>query len=313
MTKELSTETKKSPIAIGSFQGSRSLLLNSLSEIHQFASMVTKTDLVPKGYRGKPEDATVAIIYGMEIGLPPLASLQNISVVNGSPAVWGDAQLSLAQSSGKYEYHKSFFEGEFGADNFKAIFEVKRVGAKEPVIKEFSIADAKKAKLWGKTGTWETHPKVMLSYKARAFALREAFADVLKGMHSAEEMEGEQIIDVTPKPKQGLNVRDLKNSSTATDTTEKSDSSSVNTPFSNQEEQIELFEGDEIVTNNDEVVEGAFKRVFDGIKSMANAKGLNTFFDYSSKDDIEYLKINKPDYYAELMSLKAKRLGELSK
>lgn len=199
MTKEIQTIEPKKQISIGAFQGSRSLMLNSLTEIHQFATMVTKTDLVPKGYRGKPEDATVAIIYGMEIGLPPMASLQNISVVNGTPAVWGDAQLSLVQSSGKYEYHKSTFEGD--GDNLKAIFEIKRIGAKEPVIKEFSVSDAKKAGLWNKSGTWTTHPKVMLSYKARAFALREAFADILKGIHSAEEMEGEQIVDITPKSK----------------------------------------------------------------------------------------------------------------
>jgi hypothetical protein len=144
---------------ISTYEGSKALTFSSLTEIHSFAKMVTKTDLVPKGYRGKPEDATVAIIYGMEIG-----------VVNGTPTIWGDAQLSLVQSSGKYEYHKTSYDGNFPDDSFKAIFEIKRVNSKEPVIKEFSIADAKKANLWGKVGTWTTHPKVMLSYKARAFA-----------------------------------------------------------------------------------------------------------------------------------------------
>jgi hypothetical protein len=186
---------------ISTYEGSKALTFSSLTEIHSFAKMVTKTDLVPKGYRGKPEDATVAIIYGMEIGLPPMASLQNISVVNGTPTIWGDAQLSLVQSSGKYEYHKTSYDGNFPDDSFKAIFEIKRVNSKEPVIKEFSIADAKKANLWGKVGTWTTHPKVMLSYKARAFALREAFADILKGIHSKEEMEGEDMINVTPETK----------------------------------------------------------------------------------------------------------------
>lgn len=301
MTKELSTETKKSSIAIGTYQGSRSILLNSLSEIHTFATMVTKTDLVPKGYRGKPEDATVAIIYGMEIGLPPLASLQNISVVNGTPAVWGDAQLSLVQSSGKYEYHKSSFEGVENTDNFKAVFEIKRIGAKDAVIKEFSVADAKKAGLWGKAGTWTTHPKVMLSYKARAFALREGFADILKGMHSAEEMEGEQILDVTPKSK-------TANAHTPPASIEKSFSSSTAATDTTIEEQVEL--SDEVITDNSEIIEAAFKRVSDGLKSMQNAKGLNTFFDYSAKDDLELIKNLKSDYYAELESLKNKRLEE---
>ncbi len=201
MTKEITNAEQK--MNITSFQGARSLAFNSLIEIHNFTKMVCKTDLCPKSYKGKPEDATVAIIYGMEIGLPPMASLQNISVVNGMPAVWGDAQLSLAQSSGKYEYHKSYYTGNYGSDDFTAIFEVKRVGS-SPVIKEFSMADAKRAGLLGKSGTWSTHPKIMLSYKARAFALREAFADILKGIHSKEEMEGESVVDVTPQSKTAL-------------------------------------------------------------------------------------------------------------
>lgn len=198
MTNEIQTQNK-SQIAIGNYQGSRSILLNSLSEIHSFATMVCKTDLVPKNYRGKPEDATVAIIYGMEIGLPPMASLQNVAVVNGSPTVWGDGQLSLVQASGKYENHKSWFEGEYPKDDFKACFEVKRLGAKDVVKWEYSIADARKAGLWGKVGSWQTSDKKMLHNRARAFALREAFADVLKGIRATEEMEG--VDDSNKEPK----------------------------------------------------------------------------------------------------------------
>lgn len=193
--------TQKTGISIGEYKGNRVVSFNSFTEIHQFATMAVKTDLVAKAYRGKPEDATIAIIYGMEIGLTPMASLHNIAVINGTPAVWGDAQLSLVQSKDVYEYHKSYFEGNFPDDTFKAVFEAKRKNSPEPVKKEFSIADAKKAKLFDKEGPWKTHAKQMLSYKARAFALREAFADVLKGLHSVEEMEGEEIIDVTPQSK----------------------------------------------------------------------------------------------------------------
>lgn len=199
----------KETTAIGTFQGSRALTFNTLKEIHNFSEMVCKTEMSPKSYRGKPQEATIAIIYGMEIGLPPMASLQNISVVNGTPQVWGDAQLSLVQSSGIYEYHKSSFKGEYPTDDFVAVFECKRKDSKESVIIEFSIADAKRAGLWNKAGTWTTHAKRMLSYKARAFGLREAFADILKGIHSKEEMEGEELIDITPKSKTA-NIESLK-------------------------------------------------------------------------------------------------------
>ena len=67
---------------ISAFEGSKSLVFSNLNEIHNFAKMVCKTDMSPKAYRNKPEEATVAIIYGMEMGLPAMASLQNIAVVN---------------------------------------------------------------------------------------------------------------------------------------------------------------------------------------------------------------------------------------
>lgn len=191
------TNEKNSKIV--KFQGPKALSFNNFDEILKFASIVTKTELVPKTYRNKEADAAVAVMYGMEIGLPPLASLQNIAVVNGMPTVWGDAQLSIVQSSGSYEWHKTSYTGKIEDGSLTAKFEVKRKDMSESVAKEFSIADAQSANLWGKGGTWKTHPKQMLGYKARAFALREAFADILKGIHSAEEMEGvNEVKDVTP-------------------------------------------------------------------------------------------------------------------
>lgn len=192
------TNEKNSKIV--KFQGPKALSFNNFDEILKFASIVTKTELVPKTYRNKEADAAVAVMYGMEIGLPPLASLQNIAVVNGMPTVWGDAQLSIVQSSGSYEWHKTSYTGKIEDGSLTAKFEVKRKDMGEPVVKEFSVIDAKAANLWGKGGTWKTHPKQMLGYKARAFALREAFADILKGIHSAEEMEGvNEVKDVTPQ------------------------------------------------------------------------------------------------------------------
>ena len=53
---------------------------------------------------------------------------------------------------------------------------------------KFSVEDAKRAGLWGKN-TWASYPRRMLQHRARGFALRSAFADVLKGMISTEELQ----------------------------------------------------------------------------------------------------------------------------
>jgi len=138
----------------------------------------------------------------MEVGLPPMRALQSIATINGKPAIYGDAQLALTRKSGLLEVFEESYEGEEGSDGFTAICTVKRRGDAEATVEKFSVADAKKAKLWGKVGPWVTHPKRMLRYKARAFALRDKFADVLLGLcHSVEEMQGEEMINVTPTSK----------------------------------------------------------------------------------------------------------------
>ncbi|PYE89641.1 hypothetical protein C7477_103149 [Phyllobacterium leguminum] len=139
----------------------------------------------------------VAIMQGMEVGLTPMAALQSIAVVNGRPTIWGDGAIGLVRGSGKLEWIKERIEGD--GENMVAVCEVKRRAepAQEPA--RFSVNDAKKAGLWGKQGPWQQYPKRMLAMRARAFALRDGFADVLRGLGIAEEVQDIQPIrDVTP-------------------------------------------------------------------------------------------------------------------
>jgi hypothetical protein len=63
------------------------------------------------------------------------------------------------------------------------------------------VADAKRAGVWGKAGPWTQYPKRMLGIRARSFALRDVFPDVLGGLDIREEVEDSaEMIDVTPPP-----------------------------------------------------------------------------------------------------------------
>ena len=156
----------------------------NLTELTQFAQMAARSSMVPRDYIGKPENVMVAIQMGSEIGLAPMQALQNISVISGRPAVWGDAMLGLCRQSPLCEDIEERTEGE--GDRMVAICNAKRVG-KKPVEGRFSVDDAKKAGLWNKAGPWQQYPKRMLQMRARGFALRDAFPDVLRGLVSAEE------------------------------------------------------------------------------------------------------------------------------
>lgn len=156
----------------------------TLSEAMEFSHMLADSSIVPKDFMGKPGNVLVAMQWGMEIGLKPLQAMQNIAVINGRPSIWGDAALALVKSSPLCEDVIETYEGT--GDKKKAVCVAKRKGRKD-VVSEFSVADAMTAGLWKKSGPWTQYPDRMLKMRARSFALRDQFPDVLKGMAITEE------------------------------------------------------------------------------------------------------------------------------
>lgn len=64
----------------------------------QFCDYLADSDFVPKDFKGKPGNCLIAIQWGAELGLKPLQALQNLAIINGRPALWGDAVIALACS-----------------------------------------------------------------------------------------------------------------------------------------------------------------------------------------------------------------------
>ena len=181
----------------------------TLDEAMRFSEMLSKSQMVPKQYQGKPEDVLVAVQWGKELGLAPLQALQNIACINGKPSVYGDAAMALVQASAICEGVDEYFEGEEGTGDYTAVCVAKRKG-RNPVIARFSVNDAKRAGLWGKPGPWQAYPKRMLQMRARGFALRDAYPDVLKGLITAEEAQDFPAErDITPSVSKPANPLDV--------------------------------------------------------------------------------------------------------
>lgn len=162
----------------------------TLADVLRLADMLAKSSMVPADYQGKPENVVVAVLWGREVGLGPLQALQNVAVINGRPSLWGDAALALVQVHPACEAIHEGVDGE--GDARHGWCEVTRKG-RSPERRTFSVADAKRAKLWGKTSRsgnptpWVTYPDRMLQMRARGFALRDVFPDALRGVITAEE------------------------------------------------------------------------------------------------------------------------------
>lgn len=191
------TEIEKEKKDIVKHEGTRTsggritrLEIKSFAELENLALILGKSDIVPKDMIGKPANILLALMFGNELGLTPAQSLQNIMVVNGRPCLWGDATMGLVMASDVYEDSKD----ELDLTTMTATFKVKRKG-KDWVTRTFSKEDAQVAKLWTKEGPWQNYPKRMLFHRARSWALRDTFPDVLKGIRYYEEER--DVIDTT--------------------------------------------------------------------------------------------------------------------
>ena len=173
-----------------------SLAPRDIKEALAFAEMLSKSNMVPKDFIGNPGNILVAVQWGMELGLQPMQAMQNIAVINGRPSLWGDSVIALVKASPTCEY----IIEEVGDDS--ATCRVKRRGEPEQE-RSFSTADAKAAGLLGKQGPWTQYRKRMMQMRARSWALRDVFPDVLRGMPIAEEvMDMEKEINPIPAKRQ---------------------------------------------------------------------------------------------------------------
>jgi hypothetical protein len=165
----------------------RGLALTTMADAMKFGEMIASSDFAPKDFRGKPASCVLAIQAGAEIGLSPMQAMQSIAVVNGRPSIFGDAALAVVKASPVCEYVTEAIEGD--GEQMVATCTAKRRGYPAPTVSRFTVADAKKASLWGKSGPWSQYPRRMLQMRARGFALRDAFPDVLRGLVTAEEAQ----------------------------------------------------------------------------------------------------------------------------
>lgn len=158
--------------------------ITDLDQAIRFAQLIVDSGFAPKAMT--IPGCVIAIQMGYEVGLSPMAAVQSIAVINGKPSMYGDACLALIRASGQLEHFEETFVGEPGTDERGVMVTVKRKGFPE-ASETFTVADAKRAKLWGNQGPWSQYPQRMLKFRARGFILRDQFGDVLKGLVTAEE------------------------------------------------------------------------------------------------------------------------------
>lgn len=197
------------PLAKVSFQ--MGMAPRTLEEGWRFAKVAAASELLPTHYQGKPAAVFIAIQMGMEVGLPPMAALQSIFVTNGRPSLYGDGLLAVLRAAPVFRDIDEYFlvagkrvdrlaATDLTKDDTTAVCELRRRDSERVISGTFSIGQAKRAQLWTKAGPWQQYPDRMLRMRARGFASRDGFADVLKGLRTVEELQDEPPPAAAPEP-----------------------------------------------------------------------------------------------------------------
>lgn len=186
------------------------IIPRTIEEIWRFAEAVLLSGIAPDSYtkyKGNPlprEQQVARVVMGIqkgsEVGLPPLTALSTIGIINNIPCIYGDGISALIQNKGHLEWMKieeigptpeaATETGRF-SDDFGIRVTMKRKAQEEPYVGEFTVGDAKRARLWmdPHRQPWMQHPKRMLKWRAFHRPASDGFADDLMGLAIRELVE----------------------------------------------------------------------------------------------------------------------------
>lgn len=152
----------------------------AMSAAHELGTAMAQTAMVPKHFQGKPGDCAAAILYGAELGLNAIQSLQNIMVINGKPGIEARTMVALVKKRG---YRVETVES--GPES------VTVRGTAPSGESESSTWTMARATTAGFTSNalYKKIPEQMLYAKAATEVCRKLAPDVLLGMpYSVEEL-----------------------------------------------------------------------------------------------------------------------------
>lgn len=181
-----------SEIALSEGTGILKLSPKSIPQVVETARFLIAAGMAKSPKNATPEQGVFqvagSIVAGMRIGLDPFQAVQSVTVINGRPALWGDAVMAVVQASGLLEaYKEEWYPRESNPTAVRVV--VRRKGVDGEFSGTFSVDSAKAAGLFSKGETWGAYTADMLLARARSRALRRGFADVLGGLYSAEEAQ----------------------------------------------------------------------------------------------------------------------------
>ena len=209
----------------------------------RLAGALCSTAMVPKQYQGKPDDGAAAILYGAELGMNPIQSLQNVMVINGKPGVEARTMVALLKTKG---YRVETVEQ---SDTKVTVRGVAPDGHEE--TSTWTIDRAAQAG-YTSNALYKKIPAQMLFAKAATEVCRKIAPDVLLGIaYSTEELRLEGAVKATATRKD----RPSRGSAGLRAALEQKSERDVQDADVEEGESVELSEAAEIAASDIQAVE----------------------------------------------------------
>jgi hypothetical protein len=125
--------------------------------------------------------AITVMLQGVELGLQPMAAINNIYIVNGRPSLKAQLMAAIIVKAGHPPVKT------IKSDNKECTVRFQRAG-NDPVDVTFTMEQATKAKLAGKD-VWQSYPEDMLWNRAVARGARRVFPELFAGLYTVDEMQ----------------------------------------------------------------------------------------------------------------------------
>ena len=153
-----------------------------LPAVVDLARAIANTDFVPDAMRNNIAATSAAILYGREVGLPPMTALNNVNVIKGKPGLSAVIMRAQVLAAG-HEIRQD------ESTNARCVLSGRRRGTDYWQTVTYSIDDARQAGLLQQNKNYEKNPRRMLRARATSELCELMFADVVRGMPSYEELE----------------------------------------------------------------------------------------------------------------------------
>lgn len=163
-----------------------------VEQVAVLAQRIADTELVPQAIRGKPAAVAAVILYGREIGLPPMTALRTSYVVNGRVALAAETMRGLVLAAGHTIVYRE-------ATSARCVAAGQRKGQEAWHEVEWTLDLARRAGIAGGK-SWQNYPRQMLKARATAELCRDLFPDIIGGFSAVEELDDMPPNGTQPAP-----------------------------------------------------------------------------------------------------------------